>query len=138
MKYLYTTDKPIYAQLVEMITHQIVSGEFTAGEKLPSVREMAEQAAVNPNTMQKALSELERNGLVFAQRTTGRFITEDTEMLSRVRQELADKQAFVFLGNMWQLGFNKPQTLELLQTIPEARIAPEADPTNAITIEPVA
>lgn len=138
MKYLYTTDKPIYAQLVEMITHQIVSGEFTAGEKLPSVREMAEQAAVNPNTMQKALSELERNGLVFAQRTTGRFITEDTEMLSRVRQELADKQANTFLGNMWQLGYNKPQTIELLQAIQEIKITPDADPANAITIEPVA
>ena len=70
-------DKPIYAQLVEIIQMQIISGQYRAGDRLPSVRELAAEASVNPNTMQKALAELERNGLIYTQRTSGRMVTED-------------------------------------------------------------
>ena len=69
-------DRPIYLQLMERIQQDIVSGVYHSGDKLPSVRDLALEAAVNPNTMQKALSELERNGLVYSRRTSGRFITE--------------------------------------------------------------
>ena len=74
-------DRPIYAQLVERIQKEIVSGKYQPGEKLPSVRDLAAVAAVNPNTMQKAFAELERSGLIVTQRTSGRAVTEDTELI---------------------------------------------------------
>ena len=81
MPWELSNDRPIYLQLMERIQMDIVSGKYHAGDKLPSVRDLAIEAAVNPNTMQKALSELERVGLVYSQRTSGRFITEDATCL---------------------------------------------------------
>ena len=82
-------DRPIYLQLMERIQQDIVSGIYKPGDRLPSVRDLAVEAAVNPNTMQKALSELERSGLVYSQRTSGRFITEDTQLLDEMKTSLA-------------------------------------------------
>ena len=79
-------DRPIYAQLVERIQKEIVSGKYQPGEKLPSVRDLAAVAAVNPNTMQKAFAELERSGLIVTQRTSGRAVTEDTELIGNTRE----------------------------------------------------
>lgn len=115
MKWEFQSDRPIYAQLVEQITVGIVSGEYKVGEKLPSVRDLAEEAKVNPNTMQKALAELERNGLVYTQRTAGRYITEDENMLKTVKANLATDQISKFFETMSQLGFNKQETLELIE-----------------------
>jgi GntR family transcriptional regulator len=115
MKWNLNSDRPIYAQLMEQITQSIVSGEFRPGEKLPSVRDLAQDAAVNPNTMQKALAELERNGLVYTQRTAGRFITEDKEMLEKVRKELAAEQIQMFFEKMNQLGFSREETIALIE-----------------------
>lgn len=117
MKWQLSSDRPIYSQLVEQITHRILCGEFCAGEKLPSVRDLAERAAVNPNTMQKALAELERSGLVYTQRTAGRFITEDKTMLENVKTQLASEQIKMFFEQMNQLGFNKTQTIDLIKTV---------------------
>ena len=85
-------DRPIYLQLMERIQQDIIAGIYKPGDKLPSVRDLAVEAAVNPNTMQKALSELERSGLVYAQRTSGRFITEDEQMLKEMKKEQASRQ----------------------------------------------
>ncbi|WMJ23996.1 GntR family transcriptional regulator [Paludicola sp. MB14-C6] len=119
MNWNLTSDRPIYAQLIEQITQSIVSGEFRAGEKLPSVRDLAQEAAVNPNTMQKALAELERNGLVYTQRTAGRFITEDNAMLEKVKTQLATEQIQMFFEKMNQLGFSKEQTITLIKNTAE-------------------
>ena len=81
MAWQFDGNRPIYAQLVEHIQYDIVSGVYPPGEKLPSVRELATLAAVNPNTMQKALAELETDGLIFTQRTAGRFVTQDVEAI---------------------------------------------------------
>ena len=108
-------DRPIYLQLMERIQQDIVSGVYKAGDKLPSVRELAIDAAVNPNTMQKALSELERDGLVHSRRTSGRFITEDETMLKNLRDELASPHIQDFMEKMKQLGFQEKETLEKLQ-----------------------
>lgn len=108
-------DRPIYLQLMERIQQDIVSGVYKAGDKLPSVRELAIDAAVNPNTMQKALSELERDGLVHSRRTSGRFITEDESMLKNLRDELASRHIQDFMEKMKQLGFQEKETLEKLQ-----------------------
>lgn len=108
-------DRPIYLQLMERIQQDIISGLYQPGDKLPSVRDLAVEAAVNPNTMQKALSELERLGLVYTQRTSGRFITDDTAMIRKMRAELAHGHIRQFLGQMHDLGFSDAETLGLIQ-----------------------
>lgn len=109
-------DRPIYLQLMEQLKLMIISGVYPAGSKIPSVRELASEAAVNPNTMQKALSELEREGLVFTNRTSGRFITEDAEMIQKMKMELAKEQLNIFLAQMEKLGFSKEEIKQLLES----------------------
>ena len=103
-------DRPIYAQLVERIQREIVSGKYQPGEKLPSVRDLA----VNPNTMQKAFAELERSGLIMTQRTSGRTVTEDTELISNTREKLAAGHMRSFIDNMQELGYDTGEIRELL------------------------
>lgn len=110
-----SNDRPIYLQLMEKIQQDIVSGAYQPGDRLPSVRELALDAAVNPNTMQKALSELERTGLVYSQRTSGRFITEDEKMLKELKSQLAQEHIRDFFEKMRQLGFPQEETLTLIQ-----------------------
>ena len=107
-------DRPIYLQLMERIQQDIIKGVYQPGGKIPSVRELALEAAVNPNTMQKALSELERSGLVYSQRTSGRFITEDKKLLSHMKSELAKTHIHDFFTSMRQLGFCDEEILELV------------------------
>ena len=89
--------------------------ETPAGERLPSVRDLAAEAAVNPNTMQKALSELERTGLLYSQRTSGRYVTQDQEMLRGLRQRLAEQQTGELLRRMGDLGFSGEETLAIME-----------------------
>ena len=112
-------NRPIYLQLVERIQMDIVSGVYHAGDKLPSVRELAADAAVNPNTMQKAFTELERSGLVYTQRTNGRYITEDQARIRQVQEELARECTKSYLSNIRRLGYEKEQALALAQKIIE-------------------
>lgn len=107
-------DRPIYLQLMERIQQDIIKGVYQPGGKIPSVRELALEAAVNPNTMQKALSELERSGLVYSQRTSGRFITEDKKLLNHMKSELAKTHIHDFFTSMRQLGFCDEEILELV------------------------
>lgn len=92
----------------------IISGVYQPGDKLPSVRDLAREASVNPNTMQKALSELERTGLVYSQRTSGRFITEDIKMIDQLKADLAKEVISQFLEHMQNLGFQTEETLSLI------------------------
>ena len=108
-------DRPIYLQLMERIQQDIIAGVYKPGDKLPSVRDLAVEAAVNPNTMQKALSELERSGLVYAQRTSGRFITEDEQMLKDMKKEQASRHIAEFFEKMRILGFRDEETLSLIE-----------------------
>lgn len=120
MPWQLDNDRPIYLQLMERIQRDIISGVYHAGDKLPSVRDLAVEAAVNPNTMQKALSELERSGLVYSQRTSGRFITEDITMLEKMKSDLASEHICEFLEKMKHLGFPKEEILALIkETIKE-------------------
>lgn len=113
------SDRPIYLQLVEKIQLQIVSGFYKPGDKLPSVRELAAVASVNPNTMQKAFTELERSGLIITQRTSGRLVTEDLGMIKEIQQDLATEQIVAFFDKMKELGFEKEEIISLLQTVAE-------------------
>ncbi len=109
------SDRPIYAQLVERIQMQIVSGYYPPGEKLPSVRELAMVAAVNPNTMQKAFAELERSGLIITQRTSGRTVTEDEELIQTIRKEIAREHLEIFFTRMKELGYNQQEIIDLIE-----------------------
>ena len=105
MAWTFKDDRPIYSQLVEQIKIKIISGEWELGSRLSSVRELAEQAGVNPNTMQRALAELERDGLVHSKRTSGRFVTEDEDMIKGVREAVAAENIAAFMESMKRLCF---------------------------------
>lgn len=115
MSWEFKDNRPIYIQLVEQITLKILSGEYNSGDKLPSVRDFASDVSVNPNTMQKALTELERIGLVYSVRTTGRFITEDCNMIKDMKTNLAKEKIKEFLDQMQKIGFDKDSLLKLLE-----------------------
>ncbi len=119
MSWNFQADRPIYAQLMEEIKRRIISGVYKPGEKMPSVRDLAAEASVNPNTMQRAFAQLEQEGLLYTQRTSGRFVTEDEERIMDMKNELAKELIRDFWKNMEQLGFGRQQTLTLLTTMKE-------------------
>lgn len=114
MMWNITSDRPIYQQLTEGLTERIVSGVYPPGGKVPAVRELAAEAGVNPNTMQRALADLEREGLLYTQRTSGRFVTEDEGRITHMREQIAKTRIDDFLGSMRLLGFTSEETLRLL------------------------
>jgi GntR family transcriptional regulator len=114
MNWSFQSDRPIYIQLKEQLRLLIISGAYPPGMKMPSVRDMASDASVNPNTLQKALSELERDGLVYTQRTNGRFVTEDEEMIKQAKKEMAIEQIRIFFEKMKSMGFDKKETLDMV------------------------
>lgn len=107
--------RPIYAQLMEQIQQKILSGEYKPGDKLKSVRDLATEASVNPNTMQKALEKLEEKGLVYSQRTSGRYISENRELFAQMREEIALEQTEEFLKKMYQLGIDTEEIIRIIQ-----------------------
>ena len=114
------SSRPIYLQIIERVQMDIITGRYQPGDKLPSVRDLAQEAAVKPNTMQKALSELERSGLIYSQRTSGRFITEDKELIHQMKKELAAAEVSAFVAHMKQLGITPEEIRQLLaETIEE-------------------
>ena len=115
MEWKFRSDQPIYSQLVEQIKLGIVSGNFQPGERLASVRDMAAEAGVNPNTMQRALQELERDGMVYSQRTAGRFVTEDMRVIESAKKQFAEEQIRGFLEAMGKLGYGRAEILALLE-----------------------
>ena len=114
MQWQFSNDAPIYTQLIQQVKVGIVTGAFPPGERLPSVRDLATEAGVNPNTMQRALAELERDGLVYSQRTAGRFVTEDNTMINTAKRSLAQRHVKTFLEAMLRLGFQKEEIIELI------------------------
>ncbi len=119
MAWALKSDRPIYSQLIEQIELMIVSGIYPAGAKLPSVRDLAGAASVNPNTMQRALAQLETEGLLFSQRTSGRFVTEDVEKIMQTKNSLAMNLINEFIANMSNLGYDKQQAIALIKSTAE-------------------
>ncbi len=112
MAWTFDEKSPIYLQIAKNIKIKIVSQEMKLGEQLPTVRDYAQEAGVNPNTMQRAFSELEREGIVFSRRTAGRFVTEDAELIKDKRIELAEDEISDFASNMANIGFSNDEILE--------------------------
>lgn len=119
MTWELNADRPVYIQIVEQLELNIITGIYKTGEKMPSVRELAAEASVNPNTMQKALTELERGGLIYTQRTNGRFITEDRGMIMEIKKELVKEQVTEFLNKMDKLGFSRKEIRSLILELGE-------------------
>ena len=110
----FDSSRPIYAQLVERLKAKILAGTYPPGGHLDSVRDMAAAAGVNPNTMQRALAQLETEGLVRTERTAGRYVTEDTMLIEQLRAATAEKFAEEFLEKMQGIGYSPAQVAELL------------------------
>ena len=117
MEYIFDNERPIYIQLVEMIRIDIVSGKFKKGQKLPSVRELALMMKVNPNTMQKALVELEDEKLIYTERTNGKYVTEDEKLIEKVKKKLAQEKVNNYLNSMKNIGINYELAIQYLQEL---------------------
>jgi GntR family transcriptional regulator len=121
MKWHIDAKQPIYLQLIRQIERAILSGEYAPGEKLPPVRELAADASVNPNTMQRALGQLEQVGLVHAKRTLGRFVTEDAVLIASLKQKMARGMIEDFLRRMQEMGIAPKEAAEMIRSYAEEK-----------------
>lgn len=115
MKWNLDSNLAIYPQIVECFIKAMISGELMAAQKLPSVRELASEASINPNTMQRALTELERRELVVNQRTAGKCVTEDKELIIKMKREYADNQVKEFIFIMKEMGFTPDEIINIIK-----------------------
>lgn len=117
----FNSSVPIYLQLMNDLKLQIVSGQLQPGEKLASVRDLAMHYEVNPNTMQKALSELERENLLFSQRTSGRFVTIEADRIQSLRQNMATEHLDALVKALSSMGYSNDEIMELIKTFLEGK-----------------
>lgn len=115
LEYKFEENKPIYIQLVKQFKLDIISGHYKLGEKIPSIRELALEINVNPNTIQRSLIELEDEGLIHTKRTSGKYVTRDYKIIEKIKKELAEEQLTNFITEMEKLGFDTPKSIELLK-----------------------
>ena len=106
---------PIYVQIMNRVCEAIAAGELKPGQRVASVREMAQQFEVNPNTMQRALNELERKGLLESERTAGRFVTEDKVLIGKLKKEMAESTVDAFRNEMAALGFSDEEMIDFFR-----------------------
>ena len=114
MTFEFNNNKPIYLQIVDVLKLKIISGELEVGSKLKSVRDLALDFEVNPNTMQRALTELERENLVYSRRTSGRFVTDDTDTIAHLREEIARVEIAELYSILIRLGYKKEELTEII------------------------
>lgn len=119
----FDNSSPIYKQIMTELEFQMISGKRKAGERLPSVRELAEEANVNPNTMQKALQELEREGYLITDRTNGRYVTHDEEILKEFKNRQIDNLISELVERLSDFGLSRDEILNRVRYHPlfEAR-----------------
>ena len=115
--YIFDNDRPIYIQLVEKLRIEIISNKLKPGERIPSVRELALTTKVNPNTMQKALVELENEGLIYTERTNGKFVTDNKQLIEKIKKELAEEKVNNYLNDMKNIGINYEEAVKYLQEL---------------------
>ena len=119
MAWKFSSDKPVYLQIADRIIKKVLSGEYSAGEQIPTVRQIALEAAVNPNTVQHAFSELENEGLIISKGTLGRFVTDDVEVVTACRRRMAEQLVCEFAKNMEQLSITKEQAVTMVEEVME-------------------
>ena len=111
----FTNDKPVYIQIIDEIMNRIALGIYKPGERIPSVRDLAEEARVNPNTMQKALAEIERNGYIISLRTSGKFVTDNPELISCLNSDRSEEIVRNFLSEIRRLGLTVDDAVKLIR-----------------------
>ena len=116
MQWHFNQELPIYSQLVDGFRQAIAAGVLAPGARLSSVRDLSLEAGVNPNTMQRAMQQLEREGFVHSQRSLGRFVTEDTAVIDRARETLAAAHVRRYREAMRSLGFTEKEMIALLES----------------------
>ncbi|WP_041139997.1 GntR family transcriptional regulator [Beduini massiliensis] len=121
MKNSFDPNLPIYLQVMDEIKKDVFTHHYLPGHKIASVRELALQYSVNPNTIQKALSELERVGLLHSERTVGRFVTEDLELIDRLRYEISHEKVHTFVSEMKGLGYDRQGIIDAIDEEFEAQ-----------------
>ena len=114
MPFSFNNQTPIYFQIIEYIKTEIITGRYKSGEKIPSVREFSAMFEVNPNTVQKALLELEDINLIVTERTSGKFVTEDIGVIEKIKKQTVDSLILEFYKNMGALGIDKEKALKIL------------------------
>ncbi|MDD7390166.1 MAG: GntR family transcriptional regulator [Lachnospiraceae bacterium] len=119
MAWEFKSGLPIYQQAAEMVQMRIIKGSYPRGSRLPAVRDLAMEAGVNPNTMQRALLLLEEKGIVYSQRTAGRFVTEDAQLLELLKYRIASEQVLSFVKRMDELGYGQDELEALIRRVLE-------------------
>ncbi len=117
MAWTFSSDRPVYLQISERITKSVLSAEFRPGEQLPTVRQLAMHAAVNPNTVQRAYQELENDGIIIVKGTLGRFVTDNTEIIERNRKKLAKHLVAEFCNSFGELSLPLSQAIEMIKEV---------------------
>lgn len=117
MAWRFSSDRPVYLQIAQRIQESIVSGEYPPGSQLPSVRQLALEAAVNPNTVQHAFAELENEGIILSKGTTGRFVTEDVQTLEDCRHSMTQQLVHRFLKDIGQLSISAQQAITMIEEV---------------------
>ena len=115
MSWNLNSDRPIFVQIIEHLEYDIVSGVLPPGAKVPSVRELASEASVNPNTMQRALGEMERLGLMRTERTSGRYVKDDENTIASLKKNIASVGTEEFVSRMKRLGLDRDEVLKLIK-----------------------
>lgn len=121
MEYVFNNNTPIYSQISQILKIKIISGEYPPGERLPSVRDLALALKANPNTVQRALGELETDGLIYTERTNGKFVTEDDGLISKYKAEYANSLTRKYFESMQKIGFGKADVINYLKNAEEAK-----------------
>lgn len=119
MELSFDNNIPIYIQLLEYLKIYLISGVFKTGEKLPSVREFANEFKVNPNTMQKALAELENMNLIYTERTNGKYVTKDEKLINKLKDEYAITLAKSYVNGMKKIGLGKADSIKYIEGMKE-------------------
>ena len=117
MAWSFNSDKPVYIQIAHRITASVLSGEYTAGEQLPTVRQLALEAAVNLNTVQRAFLELENKGIIVSQGTIGRYVTEDTAVIEECRKQLIEDIVRNFIKKCENLSVSKDEVINMIEEV---------------------
>jgi DNA-binding transcriptional regulator YhcF (GntR family) len=117
LEYNFDNERPIYIQLVEQLEIQIISGKLKQGERLPSVRDFSLQAKVNPNTMQKALSELEREKLIYTERTNGKYVTNNEKIINKFKMKIINEKMNDFITDMNEIGISKKEVIKYMKEL---------------------
>lgn len=115
MAWSFTTDRPVYLQVSERIREAIISGKFPVGDQIPSVRQLATDAAVNPNTVQRAFFELENEGLIVSRGTLGRFVTEDAQAIEGARKKQAKELTYAYIKKAEQLALDEKSIIDMIK-----------------------